>query len=104
MYHELTANEYQDEAKKGHFTVFDWLQGKPLRNAMSTFNERVRGIGTRFKIDKEDGSVLEVKAVRAVEHAFGTGAPTPPPVAEAGTTQQAPTAAAKPVSTQPPPK
>ena len=77
LYHQRTASDLAKE-KEGQGFVRDLFTGKPITDAMSTFNQRVRAIGTRLQISDEDADLVRSQASAAVRDVIG-GAPAEPP-------------------------
>ena len=77
LYHQRTASDLEKE-KEGQGFVRDLFTGKPITDAMSTFNQRVRAIGTRLQISDEDADLVRSQASAAVRDEIG-GAPAEPP-------------------------
>jgi len=61
----------ESDRQPGAYSAKDLLTGRALLNVVTDFNTRVRGIGTRFKIDSDDADVLEQQARIAVQQVLG---------------------------------
>jgi predicted acylesterase/phospholipase RssA len=86
LYHRRTAADLAKERTE-HGFVGDLVRAKPLTDAFSTFNSRVRAIGTRFSISSEDADLVRSQARAAVRDVLGGGdrsvAPASKPVPDA---------------------